>query len=225
MPNAVAIESSGAHLSFAVARRGQIVNSALFDAQWRHEKIFWRRFPRLLENSKIKLKDMDFFATTRGPGRFTGIRLSLTIVNTWSWLLKKPVFAPTTLELMAWQARQEKGQLIALTAFSGAVVASQTNRQGILCEPKTFVNLEAFFKKASSSVKKARLIYYAQPNLKEEIKRQALQAGFADAKAVVPSARQLLSFAQVRPKDQKLWRRPAKLPAPLYLKQNWPFIS
>ncbi|MBI4063776.1 MAG: tRNA (adenosine(37)-N6)-threonylcarbamoyltransferase complex dimerization subunit type 1 TsaB [Elusimicrobia bacterium] len=105
MTNAIAIETSGTHLSYAILRQGKITAQFFSDAQWDHEQIFWKRFPKDLKKSGLKLENLDFLAATRGPGRFTGVRLGLAIVNTWASLYKIPVFAPTVPELMAWQHR------------------------------------------------------------------------------------------------------------------------
>lgn len=214
--NAIAIESSGTYLSVAIARKNRPAEKIHLNAQWKHEEIFWKKFPVMLKKSGLKLGQVDFFGVTRGPGRFTGVRLGLGVIRTWAGALGKRVFAPTTLELLAWKTKNDQRTI--LSAFSGAFIATAPFQK-----PKSYASLEEFFKKTPP--RSSHLVYYAQPNLEESILQYAGRAGFSMIQPVIPHAFDLLQFAQESPRKSSLWYQPPKLPIPLYLKQNWPFIS
>lgn len=105
--NAFALETSGPFLSLAFLREGNIVPGLHDPVRFQHENIFWPEFPKRLRRACLSLKDLSYIAVTRGPGRFTGIRLSLGISITWSRILRIPIFAPQTTELLQWQALEE----------------------------------------------------------------------------------------------------------------------
>lgn len=108
--NAFALETSGPFLSLAFLREGKILPGLHDPVRFQHENIFWKEFPRRLHRARLSLKDLSYAAVTRGPGRFTGIRLSLGIAITWSQILRIPIFAPRTTELLEWQAEEVGSQ-------------------------------------------------------------------------------------------------------------------
>ncbi|MBI4669003.1 MAG: tRNA (adenosine(37)-N6)-threonylcarbamoyltransferase complex dimerization subunit type 1 TsaB [Elusimicrobia bacterium] len=228
--NAIALETSGTHLSFAVWRQGRLAAKTFIDAKWDHEKIFWRRFPETLRRAGLKIKNCDFFAVTRGPGRFTGTRLGLAIINTWAHLYKKPVFAPTVQELMAWQCAQASDfrlqtsdfRFLCIVAFSGAFTAARVKPDSRISPIKVYADLKNLFAKQPKSKKEPpALLYYVQYNLESEIKNLAEKYGYSTVKQEIPKADALALVAASRPKTHPAWIRPPKLPLPLYLKQNW----
>lgn len=61
---------------------------------------------RLLQQANWSYADLEYLATIRGKGSFTGIRIALTVVKMLQLLLKLPVAACTTFELLSWPYRQ-----------------------------------------------------------------------------------------------------------------------
>ncbi len=56
-----------------------------------------------LEEAKLELSDVDLFATGIGPGSFTGIRISLNTIKTFSYCYNKPCIGIDSLINMAYQ--------------------------------------------------------------------------------------------------------------------------
>lgn len=57
-----------------------------------------------LDSAKLLLEEIDIFALTVGPGRFTGIRNSLSTVKALSMSMNKPVVCVPTLHAIAYKA-------------------------------------------------------------------------------------------------------------------------
>ncbi|MFZ5563525.1 MAG: tRNA (adenosine(37)-N6)-threonylcarbamoyltransferase complex dimerization subunit type 1 TsaB [Thermodesulfobacteriota bacterium] len=55
-----------------------------------------------LKNAGLTVKDLDGFAVTRGPGSFTGLRISIGTIKGLAAALGKPVAGISTLEALAW---------------------------------------------------------------------------------------------------------------------------
>jgi hypothetical protein len=101
--SAVALETSGSLLSFSLLKRGRPAGRYLRFAALRHERLFWKIFPRRLARARLKIRDLDFVAVTRGHGRYTGIRFGLAIATSWCKAVGVPLFAPSVEELLRWQ--------------------------------------------------------------------------------------------------------------------------
>lgn len=64
---------------------------------------------RLLKDSGKGLKDIGLFTAVLGPGSFTGLRVSLSVIKAFSLSLNKPVFGIDTMRLMAYSTLKLKG--------------------------------------------------------------------------------------------------------------------
>lgn len=62
---------------------------------------------KILINAKINLKDLNYIAFTKGPGKFTGMRISIGIAQSLSLSLKIPILGISTLSVMAEEAWQK----------------------------------------------------------------------------------------------------------------------
>jgi len=77
---------------------------------------------QVLAESALTLHDITAYAVTIGPGSFTGVRLGIAFTRGLALAVKRPIFAPSTLELLAFQAAQDSEiiQTITLTAAINA---------------------------------------------------------------------------------------------------------
>lgn len=54
-----------------------------------------------LNEANVTLKDIDLFATTLGPGSFTGVRIGIATIKAIAKVTNKKIFGTTSLELLA----------------------------------------------------------------------------------------------------------------------------
>jgi tRNA threonylcarbamoyladenosine biosynthesis protein TsaB len=61
----------------------------------------------LLTNLNWDLKDIDELVVNRGPGSYTGVRITLSVVRTLAQVLKLPIRCVTSLEVLAFQVQPQ----------------------------------------------------------------------------------------------------------------------
>lgn len=55
----------------------------------------------LLDSLDLRIKDIDLFATTVGPGSFTGLRIALSTIKAFAHIYDRPVVGISTMEALA----------------------------------------------------------------------------------------------------------------------------
>jgi tRNA threonylcarbamoyladenosine biosynthesis protein TsaB len=86
----------------------------------------------ILKTNGMNIKDMDGFALAAGPGSFTGIRIGLSTVKSFSYASGKPVAAVSTLKALAWKLRHPQNHLLCplLDAKKGEIYAALFESRG-----------------------------------------------------------------------------------------------
>ncbi len=56
-----------------------------------------------LKKSNLKLKDMDGFIISKGPGSFTGLRIAFSIIKAFSYSLNKPMISLSSLDSLCFR--------------------------------------------------------------------------------------------------------------------------
>jgi len=65
-----------------------------------HSKLLLVLIDKLVKKSKIKIKDIDCFSISMGPGSYTGLRIGVSTFKGLCFSLKKPIIGINTLDLM-----------------------------------------------------------------------------------------------------------------------------
>ncbi len=86
------------------------------EQQKEHASSIHTAVAELLNKTGYKLKDIEAFAVTSGPGSYTGLRVGMATTKGFCYALKKPLIAINTLEVMTKAAidtggKAEKGML------------------------------------------------------------------------------------------------------------------
>ncbi len=99
-----------------------------------------------LHEAGLSLKDIDIFCSGLGPGSFTGIRISLNTIKTFSYIHNKPVCGLDSLFMIADQAKQ-KFEFITpmINAFKNMVYIAEyqsVNHQLVVVKPPQVVRVQ-----------------------------------------------------------------------------------
>ncbi len=105
----LAIDTSTKFLSVAITDGEKVLSSYHRQAHMNHSSRLVPTIGACLKKARLKLKDIDGFAISIGPGSFTGLRIGVTTVKTLAFILKKPVVAVPTLDAIAEGAKRFKG--------------------------------------------------------------------------------------------------------------------
>jgi tRNA threonylcarbamoyladenosine biosynthesis protein TsaB len=105
--NLLALDASTEALSIAIQFNGQIVKHFEVCPQQHSQKVL-PLVSELLDKAGCKLQDLDGIVFGRGPGSFTGVRISVAIAQGLAYGANLPLVGVSTLQSMAQQAIDEK---------------------------------------------------------------------------------------------------------------------
>jgi len=103
----LAFEQSTSQASLAISEDGRIIASAKWNSSIRDSIDLFTTLSPVLEKENISLTDIEVFASSLGPGSFTGIRIALTTAKTMALPYKKQIFAVSSGELLAQDSGKE----------------------------------------------------------------------------------------------------------------------
>lgn len=130
--NILALDASTEALSLALQYEGKLYHHFEVCPQQHSQKIL-PLVDKLLGEAGVKLQQLDAIAFGRGPGSFTGVRISVAIAQGLAYAAKLPVIGVSTLQAMAQQAIEESGAkqvLSAIDARMGELYFAQFSATG-----------------------------------------------------------------------------------------------
>jgi tRNA threonylcarbamoyladenosine biosynthesis protein TsaB len=98
----LSIDTTSEFGSLALVRDGELVEEVEVHSTEGFGHVLFTAIERLLGQHDWKVSDIDCFASTAGPGSFTGIRVGLAAVKGLGEALGKPVAAVSNLQAIAW---------------------------------------------------------------------------------------------------------------------------
>ena len=105
----LAIDTSTDYLSLAILREEKIVGRFHRRSHMRHSSLLVPMIDKLLKKARLKVRDIDCFAISVGPGSFTGLRIGVTTVKGLAYSLKKPIVTVPTLDVIARNVKNFEG--------------------------------------------------------------------------------------------------------------------
>jgi tRNA threonylcarbamoyladenosine biosynthesis protein TsaB len=105
--NLLALDASTEALSIAIQFNGQVFKHFEVCPQQHSQKVL-PLVSELLDKAGCKLQDLDGIVFGRGPGSFTGVRISVAIAQGLAYGANLPLVGVSTLQAMAQQAIDEK---------------------------------------------------------------------------------------------------------------------
>lgn len=96
------MESSAGSASVAYLSDGKILGQYYINAGLTHSTTLMPMVEGLLHTANLRLKDVDCFAVSVGPGSFTGLRIGISAIKGISLAENKPCVAVSSLEAIAY---------------------------------------------------------------------------------------------------------------------------
>ncbi len=94
--------TSGSRLNLAVSAGGRTFG--LRRKEYNQERVLYGEAAKLLAKAGATLRGVDAVCAARGPGRFTGIRIALTLAGALKAMSGAKVYTATSFEILALQA-------------------------------------------------------------------------------------------------------------------------
>ncbi|MDR1391624.1 MAG: tRNA (adenosine(37)-N6)-threonylcarbamoyltransferase complex dimerization subunit type 1 TsaB [Clostridiales bacterium] len=142
----------------------------------RSSEIIIKQIKNILNFSNIKVSEIDFFATTVGPGSFTGTRIGISIIKALSQSLEKKCIPISTLECLAnnitWENFLICPTIDAKNDYVYSCFFKRKNKTLVKLEEENIISLSALTKKINNYENKIifisdeALIYEKLTNLK-----------------------------------------------------------
>ncbi len=100
--NIFAMDTSSATATIAILNDEKLLGEYSVSASLTHSKKIMPMTDEILKNLSIKLDDIDVFSVCVGPGSFTGLRIGMATVKTFSQTLSKEIIGISSLDAIAY---------------------------------------------------------------------------------------------------------------------------
>lgn len=110
MPLLLNIDTATEIASVCVTKNGSSLFFLKNEHQKEHASFVHTAIADVLDATAYKLKDIDGFAVTSGPGSYTGLRVGMAAAKGFCYALSKPLIAINTLEVMTKAASDTIGE-------------------------------------------------------------------------------------------------------------------
>ena len=94
------LDSSNIKLGVAIAIDDKVIDFKYYDAWQRQSEYMMSEIEALLKTNNIDPKDVNEIISTKGPGSYTGVRISLTIAKIWGFCRDIKVYALSSLQVL-----------------------------------------------------------------------------------------------------------------------------
>lgn len=109
----LALDTATPMQSLAIVRGQHVLFEAQVKSQTQEGPGLLSLVDLALKQCELKIDDVDRFVVSRGPGAFTGLRVSMAMLKSLALTLNKPLYAASSLEAIAYDALPENGILAA----------------------------------------------------------------------------------------------------------------
>ena len=97
----LAVDTSSVVATCAVLDKEKIIGEYSLNQDLSHSEKLSPMIKELMDSLKLKIQDIDIFATAIGPGSFTGLRIGIATMNSYAHVANRPVIGISTLEALA----------------------------------------------------------------------------------------------------------------------------
>ena len=100
MTKCIAIDTSTRRFCLGVKNSSDYFDRSV-DESTDHAKEIFKRIDDVLKLANTSIEELDFLAVGIGPGRFSGLRVSISAIKSISYVLSIPIVAISSLEIIA----------------------------------------------------------------------------------------------------------------------------
>ena len=100
MTKCIAIDTSTRRFCLGVKNSSDYFDRSV-DESTDHAKEIFKRIDDVLKLANTSIEELDFLAVGIGPGRFSGLRVSISAIKSISYVLNNPIIAISSLEIIA----------------------------------------------------------------------------------------------------------------------------
>ena len=109
MTKCIAIDTSTRRFCLGVKNSSDYFDRSV-DESTDHAKEIFKRIDDVLNLANTSIEELDFLAVGIGPGRFSGLRVSISAIKSISYVLNKPIIAISSLEIIAREMMQKNNK-------------------------------------------------------------------------------------------------------------------
>lgn len=120
----LAIDTSTMISTVTISEDDTIIGDFNVNQQKTHSESLVPMIESLLKLLGLSLDDIDIFAIAKGPGSFTGLRISMAVIKTLAQVKNKKIIPISTLEALANNSNSEKYKIPMLDARGNRVYAA-----------------------------------------------------------------------------------------------------
>lgn len=95
------LDSANKELGVALAQDGTLLDEIRYEARQRQSELMIPEIENIFKKNHVNPKDVGEILVTKGPGSYTGVRIALTIAKVYGYALNIPVYAFSSLEVLA----------------------------------------------------------------------------------------------------------------------------
>ena len=94
------LDTSSSYLYIAFLEDGKIIYENISEGKNNHSDNLLKNITEALDKLNLQVKNFDAFVCGKGPGMYTGLRVSMTVAKTFAWTLSKPLYTISSLDIL-----------------------------------------------------------------------------------------------------------------------------
>lgn len=95
------LDSANKELGVALAKDNKIIDEICYDAWQKQSELMIPEIYKIFERNNVSPKEVGEILVSEGPGSYTGVRIALTIAKVFAYALNLPVYAFSSLNILA----------------------------------------------------------------------------------------------------------------------------
>lgn len=106
------IDTATKHGGVALSWDQELIGLIMMKTPFQYSQTILDLVDFMLNQHKLKLREIDYLAVVTGPGSFTGLRVGLATVKGFAQVLDKPIIGISTLKTLAYCFRHDNSCLV-----------------------------------------------------------------------------------------------------------------